>query len=145
MTDRSNDPITVRFARPDDLPELLRRDPWPKEKRWRQRVLAQEAVAIERGGELVGLARYTVLWTTVPFLELIFIDEAHRGGGLSRRLLGFLKAHLRSEGFVALLSSSQTDESAAQAWHLHMGFRSNGLIENIADEGVGELVYRLEF
>jgi len=44
---------------------------------------------------------------------------------------------------VALLSSSQTDEPEPQRWHLHMGFTSNGLIENIADDGVGELVYRL--
>jgi hypothetical protein len=44
---------------------------------------------------------------------------------------------------VALLSSSQTDEPEPQRWHLHMGFSSGGIIENVAADGVGEIVYRL--
>ncbi len=87
--------------------------------------------------------RYTVLWTTVPFLGLIEIDAAHRGKGYSRLMLAFLKDHLLEQGYAALLSSSQTDEPEPQRWHLHMGFTSNGLIENIADDGVGEVVYRV--
>lgn len=79
----------------------------------------------------------------MPFLELIFIEEAQRGRGHSRRLLEALKAHLRQEGYVALLSSSQTNEPSAQAWHHHMGFRTNGIIEHIVDDNVGEIVYRV--
>jgi len=44
---------------------------------------------------------------------------------------------------VALLSSSQTDEPGPQRWHLHMGFTSNGIIENIADDGVDRVVYQV--
>jgi len=47
------------------------------------------------------------------------------------------------QGYVALLSSSQTDEPGPQRWHLYMGFTSNGIIENVADDGVGEMVYRV--
>ncbi|CAN5572796.1 hypothetical protein BH24DEI1_BH24DEI1_00150 [soil metagenome] len=132
----------VRFARPSDIPTLKALDPWPRERAWRHKVEAQEVIALELTGRVAGLARYAVLWTTVPFLELIFIEEPYRGKGHSRRMLEFLKAHLRKEGYVALLSSSQTDEPRPQAWHVHMGFRSNGIIEHIADDNVGELVYR---
>ncbi len=34
-------------------------------------------------------------------------------------------------------------EPEPQAWHIHMGFKSNGIIENIDDEGVGEIVFRI--
>lgn len=98
---------------------------------------------LEQEDRVVGLVRFVILWTTVPFLELIFIEEAQRGKGYSRRLLDFLTEHLKREGYLALLSSSQTDEPAPQGWHGHMGFRSNGIIEHIADENVGEIVYRL--
>ena len=98
---------------------------------------------LEHLGHVIGLARFTVLWTTVPFLGLITVQEVHRGKGYSRLLLEFLKNHLKEQGYVALLSSSQTNEPEPQAWHKHMGFRSNGIIENIDDEGVGELVYRI--
>ena len=122
---------------------MQRLDHWPKEPVWRQKIAAGEVIVLEVDGNAIGLIRYAVLWTTVPFMRLIEIEAAHRGKGYSRLLLSFLKDHLRAQGFVALLSSSQTDEPEPQRWHLHMGFTANGLIENIMDEGVGELVYRL--
>lgn len=135
--------MPVRLAHSEDMPALQRLDPWPKEPVWQQKIASREVVVLEVDGRVVGLARYAVLWTTVPFLGLIEIEAGHRKQGHSRALLEFLTAHLKAQGYVALLSSSQTDEPGPQAWHLHMGFRSNGIIENIADEGVGELVYRL--
>jgi len=62
----------------------------------------------------------------------------------ARMLLDYLGEQLRAQGYVALLSSSQTDEPEPQAWHRHLGFTSGGIIENIADEGIGEVVFRLE-
>lgn len=133
----------VRLAQETDIPALQQLDRWPKEHIWRQKIGAGEVVVLEYEGQVIGLIRYTVLWTTVPFMGLIEIEEGHRGKGYSRLMLSFLKDHLREQGYVALLSSSQTDEPEPQAWHLHMGFSSNGIIENVMDEGVGELVYRL--
>ena len=133
----------VRLAQPSDIPRLQALDPWPKEPTWRQKINNAEVIVLEVDARVVGLARYAVLWTTVPFLGLIEIDEAYRKRGGSRLLLEFLKRHLRDQGFIALLSSSQTDEPKPQAWHRHMGFKSNGIIENIADDDVGEIVYRL--
>lgn len=135
--------MSVRFARSDDVPALERLDRWPKPHIWQQKIAAGEVIVLELGGSLAGLARTDLLWTTVPFLGLIEIAAQHRGQGHSRTMLEFLKNHLRAQGYVALLSSSQTDEPEPQAWHRHMGFTSNGIIENIADEGVGEVVYRL--
>jgi len=133
----------VRPARAEDIPALQRLDPWPKEHIWRQKITNGEVMVLTFDGSVIGVMRYAVLWTTVPFLGLIEIDAAHRGKGYSRMMLESLKIHLLEQGYVALLSSSQTDEPDAQRWHLHMGFSSNGIIENIMDEGVGELIYRL--
>lgn len=135
--------VSVRLAQLGDVKALQRLDPWPKEHIWQQKIAGGEVIVLKVDGVVVGLARYAVLWTTVPFLGLIEIAAAHRGKGYSRLLLSYLKDHLRAQGFVALLSSSQTDEPEPQRWHLHMGFTPNGLIENIADDGVGELVYRM--
>lgn len=133
----------VRLARPADIPKLQQIDSWPKEQIWKQKIACGEVIVLELNSEIIGLIRYEVLWTTVPFMGLISIKEEHRGKGYSRVLLEFLKQHLREQGYVALLSSSQTDEPAPQNWHRHMGFKSNGIIENIMDDDVGEIVYRL--
>ena len=79
----------------------------------------------------------------MPFLENIHVAEAHRGEGHSRRVLDFLRDHLRGRDFSALLSSSQSDEPAARAWHRSMGFVSGGVIKDVADDGVHEVVFRL--
>ncbi len=74
---------------------------------------------LELAGAIIGLARFAILWTTVPFLELITITEPHRGKGCSRRMLEFLKAHLTGAGYVTLLSSSQTDEPSSSLAQPH--------------------------
>lgn len=134
----------VRLGQESDLPRLQVLDAWPKEAAWLRMIANQEVVVLEVDHTVVGVAHYSVLWTTVPFLNLMVIEPEHHGFGYSRMLLGCLIEHLRAQGFVALLSSSQTNEPEPQAWHMHMGFKSNGIIENIADDGVGELVFRLE-
>jgi GNAT superfamily N-acetyltransferase len=134
---------SVRLAQPLDIAKLQRLDRWPKEHIWQHKIASAEVIVLELDTEIIGLIRYEVLWTTVPFMGLIVIEEAHRNKGYSTLLLEFLKEQLRSQGYLALLSSSQTDEPTPQAWHRHMGFKSNGIIENIADDNVGEIVYRM--
>ena len=133
----------VRLAELSDINELQSIDPWPKEQIWNQKISNKEVVVVVIDQQIVGLIRYALLWTTVPFMGLIEIKEDYRKKGYSALLLEFLKEHLRRQGFIALLSSSQTNESTPQAWHSHMGFKSNGIIENIADDDIGEIVYRL--
>lgn len=133
----------IQEATVGDIPELGPLDRWPSEAAWRERIGAGGVLVARHAGRIVALLRHCVLWTTVPFVELIWVDPAFRGRGLSRRLLAALTDRLRQRGFVALLSSSQEDEPEAQAWHRHVGFSDNGYIANIADDGVGEVVFRL--
>jgi ribosomal protein S18 acetylase RimI-like enzyme len=133
-----------RFATEADIPSLKRIDPWPRDHQWRRKVAEREAVVVEEDRQIAAMARYEVLWTTVPFLSYIYVAEAFRRRGYSRIVLEFLGHYLVEQGYVALLSSSQTDDPASQAWHVHMGFQENGIIENIADAGIGEIVYRVE-
>ncbi len=135
---------TIRYAQENDIPLLQEVDPWPKARDWRHKIGASEVVvAVSKStSSIVGHLRFSVLWSTVPFLELIFVSPKYRSRGVARQLLGFLEIELRERGYVALLSSSQTDEPEPQRWHVHMGFHTNGIIENIADDNVGEIVYR---
>jgi len=135
--------INIRFANEADIPQLKRLDSWTKDSMWKRKIFGREVIVLEVNSQMAGLIRYDVLWSTVPFLSLIFIEESHRGKGYSNQMLEFLKQYLSDEGYIALLSSSQTDEPDSQNWHRHMGFKSNGIIENIADDDIGEIVFRM--
>lgn len=134
--------LVVRYATMPDIAILTQHDRWPRPTHWHNKVAAREVIVATDLGTLVGHARFEVLWTTLPFLSMIHIRHESRGRGISRRLLGFLLDELRLRGYAALLSSAQSDEPQSQGWHEHMGFRRNGVIENVARDGVHELVYR---
>ena len=134
--------VVVRYAAMPDIALLAQRDRWPRPTHWHNKVAAREVVVATDLGALVGHARFEVLWTTLPFLSMIQVRHESRGRGISRRLLEFLIDELRLRGYAALLSSAQSDEPQSQSWHEHMGFRRNGVIENVARDGVHELVYR---
>ena len=95
--------MPVRLARMGDIPALQKLDPWPKEPIWRQKIAAGEVIVLEIDGDVAGLARYAVLWTTVPFLGLIEIAAEFRKQGHSRAMLTFLTAHLTQQGRRAAL------------------------------------------
>lgn len=136
--------LKVRFACAADRPRLAVLDPWPDERDWSRKIDASEVIVAEEGGIVVGSLRFEFIWTTVAFMSFIVVDPDHRGRGISRRLLDFLALDLEESGAPALLSSAQTDDPRGQGWHEHVGFERNGLIENVADEGVGEIVYRMD-
>jgi len=132
----------VRYATVSDIDLLAGVDRWPRPEDWPHKIAAREVIVATDLGRIVGHARFDVLWSTVPFLSMIHVRDAFRGHGLSRRLLDFLLAELRLRGYAALLSSAQSNEPLPQAWHEHLGFHRNGVIEHVADEGIHEWVYR---
>ena len=134
--------MDVRHARQGDIDWLAAADRWPRRKDWELKVAGRLAYVADVDGERAAHARLDVLWSTVPFLAMILVQPAFRGRGLSRRLLDFVEDDLKARRHIALLSSAQTDEPAAQQWHTAMGFTSNGIIEHVADGNVGELVFR---
>lgn len=133
----------IRLAVAADIPELQKLDRWLSEEKWQRKIHCEEVIVLEADGQLSGLLRFSLLWTTVPFIGLIYIKPELQKKGCSRKMLEFLKAHLKKQGYVALLSSSQTNEVEPQMWHVHMGFKTNGIIENIDDDNIGEIVYRM--
>jgi ribosomal protein S18 acetylase RimI-like enzyme len=133
---------SVRYATEADIAWLASVDTWPRRADWPLKLAGNHVYVIEAGRERAGHARLDVIWSTVPFLAMIFILPEFRGRGLSRTLLRFVEADLAGRGYVGLLSSAQTNEPSAQRWHTVMGFAANGIIEHIADDNAGELVYR---
>ncbi|MFN7572081.1 MAG: GNAT family N-acetyltransferase [Betaproteobacteria bacterium] len=132
----------VRHARTGDIDWLATHDRWPRAEDWPLKVAARHIYLAEHAGERAGWARLDVLRSTVPFMAMIQVLPPWRGRSLSRALLDFIETDLRRRGYAALLSSAQSDEPQAQAWHLRLGFAHNGIVEHVVDEGIHELVYR---
>jgi GNAT superfamily N-acetyltransferase len=133
--------LVVRFATPDDLDWLVAQDDIPAAIIARK-IGVSEMVIAELTGERVGFLRLEYLWSMLPYIAMIRVNEKSRQQGVGRALLAFLEAYLREHGHTRLMSSSQVDEPPPQAWHRHMGFEECGILNGINSGGVGEVFFR---
>lgn len=132
----------VRFASQGDLP-FVSRDRYLPSEVVARKIALDEVIVAEVEGERVGYLRLEYLWSTVPYVALIDVLEAHRGRGIGKALLAFAVDFLRGRGHAALYSSFQSNEPAPRAWHLHVGFEPAGAIAGLNEDGSDELFVRL--
>lgn len=137
MTDEN----LVRHATLDDL-DFVAQDRYIPTEVVRRKIEQQEVVVAKRRGSPVGYARLEYLWSTVPYIALIWVLPEHRRQGAGKAMLRFMEDYLRENGHQQLFSSSQVDEAEPQAWHRHVGFEECGLIGGINDGGIGEVFFR---
>lgn len=134
--------VSARLAAIEDLEFVSQDDYLPYEVVARKIALG-ECFIVEGNGQPAGYLRLEMLWSLVPYIALIHIQEADRKQGLSRVLLDFVRDHLRGKGYHQLYFSSQADEPEPQAWHRHLGFEECGVINGINEGGVDEVFFRI--
>jgi GNAT superfamily N-acetyltransferase len=135
-----NEEVSVRFASPADLGFLQQRSHIPPEI-VKRKVEWQEVVVAEWKGGLIGSLHLEYLWSSVPYIALIYVLSEYQRQGVGKALLRFVETFLREQGHSALYSSSQVDEPGPQAWHRHVGFEECGIVAGI-NKGVGEVFFR---
>lgn len=133
--------ITLRPARPADLPAILALDPGSTSD-LRRRVFID--AAFSNGWVTVALVDEAIVGFAVthrhffsrPFLALLFVDPAFRRRAVARRLI-VQAIEVHGELWI----STNTSNAAAQALFAALGFVRAGIIEGL-DAGDPELIYR---
>lgn len=133
--------LEVRNAEQSDV-ELVMSDGCIALETLKEKISRGEVVVATSDGTRLGYARVDFWWSSVPYLSMVWVLEEYRGQGVGRALILHLESRLRSEGHVALYSSSDADEPEPQAWHRRMGFEECGFIVGINAGGVGEIIFR---
>ena len=136
--------VQVRHATLTDLASCRLLDHTATESPIRYAIEHQAVVLAECNGETMGYLRLEFLWSRIPYIALVWVVESHRGRGVGRSMLSFTEADLRTKGHQVLMSSSQVDEPAPQAWHRAVGFEECGILTGINKGGIGEVFLRKE-
>lgn len=126
----------VRPASRADLAWCVATDGHLDEVALRSKIRAGEVLVAEADGERVGLLRFDVIWSSVPFIAQIRVLETHRRRGVGRALLQAVEEAARGYGSNAVLSSIAlgSDRTAALGWHEAMGFERFGEVYRIFPE-----------
>ena len=78
-------------------------------------------------GKPVGVMRYNLFWDSIPFLTLIYIEEAFRGKGLGKNAVQYWENEMRESGYPMTMTSTQADEQAQQ-FYRSLGYRDAGCL-----------------
>lgn len=117
--------MTIEAAQPEQLAMLRRYDPHIPEHRLADCIRGGSVYTILSEGRIVGILRYSLFWQTIPFLDLLFLDENLRGKGLGTCAMTHWEAEMVRSGFNYIMLSTQEDETA-QFFYEKLGYRRIG-------------------
>ena len=61
---------------------------------------------------VVGVLRYSLFWQSIPFLDLLYIEEAYRGKGFGSQMMREWEHTMKLCGYKYVMTSTQSDEDA---------------------------------
>jgi L-amino acid N-acyltransferase YncA len=136
----------IRFAKKGDFRKVRLFDPHSQyidPKKIQNKISQKEVIIALEGKKIIGLVKFSYLWATRPYLDLIWVDKTCRGKGLGQALLSFLESYLRKGGYHYLFTSSEEDEKEPQKWHQGMGFKKCGKLDkiNLPQDEAGEVFF----
>ena len=94
------------------------------------------------GDKIAGILRYNLFWQSVPFLDLLLIDETCRGQGWGSRMMENWEESMKTMGYPYVMLSTQEDETA-KYFYEKLGYRRIGAFLTPEQEAE-ELVYLKE-
>lgn len=128
--------MKIELAAEWDLAALRRYDRHIPEERLAECVKNGQVYVLRDGAAILGLLRCSLFWQTIPFLDLLFLDETCRGRGYGTRLMQRWEADMARLGYSYVMTSTQADETA-QEFYRKLGYDQIGAFlppEQEADE-----------
>ncbi len=86
--------------------------------------------------KIVGVLRYSLFWQSIPFLDLLYIDEDYRGKGYGSQMMAYWESVMERMEYQYVMLSTQKDETA-KYFYEKLGYHRIGAFlppEQDADE-----------
>jgi len=135
--------VSVREAAEGDLAWCLATDGHLDEAGLLPKIRAHEILVAESDGVPVGLLRFDLMWSAVPFIAQLRVAEPYRRQGVGQALLRTVEERARECGSIAVLSSIAlgSDRTATLGWHTAMGFEGFGVVDGMFPGEQAEAFY----
>ena len=117
--------MEIRLAEEMDLEHILKYDCHILPVLLHRCIRDQQVYVLLDGTAIVGVLRYSLFWQSIPFLDLLYLDEGYRGNGLGKQMMDCWEKEMRAAGFSHVLLSTQEDETA-KYFYEKLGYRRIG-------------------
>ena len=115
----------IRTAAPDDLPTLQQHDRHISPQELEHSVQLGRVYVAEERGVFTGWLRWNLFWDNTPFMNLLYVLDAHRGQGFGHSLVEHWEGQMKQAGYEAVMTSTQSDE-CAQHFYNRLGYATVG-------------------
>ncbi|MDJ0704440.1 MAG: GNAT family N-acetyltransferase [Leptolyngbyaceae cyanobacterium MO_188.B28] len=134
--------VAIEYADEGDLDSLREHHHRVSAKVLKKKLLAEEVLVARCKGQIVGWLTYTLLYDTVPFINLLGVAEGCRGEGLGTQLVQFWEDEVKRAGADSVMTSSMANEQGQHFWR-KLGYKDVGGVL-LADEPL-EVFFRKDF
>lgn len=117
--------MQLKPMRMEDYPFVQTIDRHVTDERYALRVASQSGYILWENDVPVGLMHHTLLWDSVPFLNLLYLPQEHRRCGYGTQAMAQWEQAMRRQGFGKVLVSTQVDEDA-QHFYRRLGYQDCG-------------------
>ena len=93
-------------------------------------------------GRIAGILRWSLFWQSIPFLDLIYLDDAIRGQGWGTEMMELWEMNMTDLGYEHVLLSTQEDEPG-KFFYEKLGYTLCGSFLP-PDQDAPELMHRKE-
>ena len=135
--------MEIRLAEAEDQKQIMKYDCHIPQSRLAACIDAGFVYLLCDGDKILGVLRYNLFWQSIPFLDLLYIDEACRSRGWGSKMRADWENSMKAKGYPCVMLSTQENETA-YIFYEKIGYRRIGAFlppEQEADE----IMYLKEF
>ncbi|MDD3243239.1 MAG: GNAT family N-acetyltransferase [Eubacteriales bacterium] len=120
--------MKVRLATQEDRDFLLQWDHHLPPKQLAEKLRCGQIYILEdEAAARQGWLRYGLFWDEIPFMNLLWVMDGHRGEGWGRALVERWEADCRDAGYDRVMTSTQSNEDS-QHFYRHLGYVDTGAL-----------------
>lgn len=115
----------IRYASKDDIGLLSSYDHHICEAELRNSIKAKRILLMFDSDIFIGWLRFNLFWDNIPFMNMLYLLEDHRGKGYGSQLVRFWEEEMRKSNYKIVLTSTLSNERA-QFFYRKIGYRDCG-------------------
>lgn len=134
--------MEIRLAEAKDQHQILKYDYHIDHNKAGECICSGLVNVLWDGKNIVGVLRYSLFWQTIPFLDLLYLDEDYRNQGWGSKMMAYWEDRMKAMGYAHVMLSTQEDETA-KFFYEKMGYRRIGAFLP-PDQDADEIMYLKE-
>ena len=119
--------FTISYATMQDMPYALSYGNNMTQSEYELKVRDRRCYILRDGDKPIGVMRFNMIFDIIPFLTLIYIDEAYQKKGFGTKAMAHWEDEMRSLGYKMIMTSTQVDEDG-QHFYRKLGYKDMGSI-----------------